>query len=184
MRVATDRAEPGRMNVATDRVDAFVARHLRIGWCALLVFGTLGLVLESLHGFKVRWLVDVSNETRRLMWTLAHAHGTVLGLVHIGFAATLRLGPPATLARLALASSCLSAALVAIPLGFFLGGAFAYAGDPGIGVVLVPIGAAAFLMACAIVALALLPSSAQDRRSDRRAAIVRSRPSNDVPRKK
>jgi hypothetical protein len=149
------------MRSATDDAGTLVARHLRIGWCALLVFGTLGLLLESLHGFKVRWLVDVSNETRRLMWTLAHAHGTLLGLVHIAFALTVRVTALSP-ARLALASSCLSAALVAIPLGFLLGGAFAHAGDPGIGIVLVPVGAIAFLVAVALVARAILKSTASN----------------------
>ena len=41
----------------------------------MAVFGTLGLVLETLHGFKIGAYLDVSNETRRLMWRLAHVHG-------------------------------------------------------------------------------------------------------------
>ena len=52
-----------------------------------MIFGALGLLLESLHGFKVRAYLDVTNETRRLMWTLAHAHGTVLGLGLLALAA-------------------------------------------------------------------------------------------------
>ena len=64
-------------------------RHLRFGWWSLLLFATLGLVLESLQGFKVRAYLDVSNETRRLMWTLAHAHGTLGGLLHLGLAASV-----------------------------------------------------------------------------------------------
>ena len=58
-------------------------RNLRFGWWSLLVFLSLGGVLETLHGFKVGWYVDVGNETRRLMFTLAHAHGTLLALVNI-----------------------------------------------------------------------------------------------------
>ena len=34
------------------------ARHFRIGWWALLAYLTLGIALECLHGFKVRWYVD------------------------------------------------------------------------------------------------------------------------------
>ena len=56
----------------------YARRHIRFGWWSLLVFASAGLVLESLHGFKVRAYLDTSNETRRLMWTLAHAHGTLL----------------------------------------------------------------------------------------------------------
>src|SRR6185436_19638209 len=67
-----------------------IQRHLRVGWWTLLVFLTLGLVLESFHGFKVEAYLKVSNEIRRLMWTLAHAHGTLLGLINIAFAVTVR----------------------------------------------------------------------------------------------
>ena len=68
-----------------------VRRHLRVGWWAILFFLTLGVVLEALHGFKVPWYLNVANETRRLMLTLAHAHGVLVGLLHIAFAATVRL---------------------------------------------------------------------------------------------
>ena len=68
-------------------------QHARLGWWLLLLFLSLGLILEGLHGFKVRWYLDVSNELRRLMLTLAHAHGTLLALVHIAFAFTLRSWP-------------------------------------------------------------------------------------------
>ena len=50
-------------------------RHVRFGWWSLLLFTTFGLILEVFHGFKVRAYLDLSTETRRLMWTLAHAHG-------------------------------------------------------------------------------------------------------------
>src|SRR4051794_6786004 len=63
----------------------YVRSHLRFGWWSLLLFLTLGMVLEGLHGFKVAWYLNVSTQTRRLLWTLAHAHGTALGLVHIAF---------------------------------------------------------------------------------------------------
>ena len=67
----------------------FTRRHLRFGWWSLLGFLILGLALELLRGFKVGLYLDVPNETRRLMWTLAHAHGALLGLVHIAFAVSL-----------------------------------------------------------------------------------------------
>src|SRR5882724_2082352 len=47
-------------------------RNLRFGWWSLLVFLSLGGGLEILHGFKIGWYVDVGNEMRRLMFTLAH----------------------------------------------------------------------------------------------------------------
>ncbi|MEM7233599.1 MAG: hypothetical protein AAF517_15595, partial [Planctomycetota bacterium] len=67
----------------------YILRHLRIGWASLLVFLSLGIGLEALHGFKVDWYMEVANSTRREMWTLAHAHGTLISLVQIAFAATL-----------------------------------------------------------------------------------------------
>lgn len=131
--------------------DLLIGRHLRIGWWSLAAFGLLGLVLETLHGFKVGAYLDASNETRRLMWTLAHAHGTLLGLVHLGFAATIRVSALDT-GRLGAASTALMGASVLLPGGFFLGGVPFYAGDPGVGIALVPIGAALAIYAAASVA--------------------------------
>jgi hypothetical protein len=126
-------------------------RHLRFGWWSLLVFATLGLLLESLQGFKVRAYLDVSNETRRLMWTLAHAHGTLLALVHVIFGLTLRAAPPA-MSPLRLISGSLVAASVLLPGGFFLGGVAFYSGDPGLGVLLVPVGGMLLLFAVFLIA--------------------------------
>jgi hypothetical protein len=119
----------------------YVHRHLRIGWWSVFVFLTIGLALESLLGFKVGWYVDTSSSTRRLLFTLAHAHGTLLGLVHIAFAWSLLQLPDWEPGRRALAANCLVVAGVLIPVGFFLGGLWIYAGDPGVGIVLVPVGA-------------------------------------------
>jgi len=124
---------------------------LRFGWWSLATFGLLGLVLETLHGFKVGAYLDVSNETRRLMWTLAHAHGTLLGLVHLGFAFTLRhIEVDGSAVRSS--SSALVGASLLLPAGFFLAGIRFYAGDPGVGVALVPIGAVLMLYAAVSVA--------------------------------
>src|SRR5688572_2310492 len=85
----------------------YVQRHLRFGWWSLLVFLSLGLVLESLDGLKIGWYLEMSNITRRLMWTLGYAHGALLGLVHLGFAASLPLLPGWKPNRLKAASLCL-----------------------------------------------------------------------------
>jgi len=127
-------------------------RHLRFGWWSLLVFATLGLVLETLHGFKVRAYLDVSNDTRRLMWTLAHAHGTLLALIHVVFGLTIRSGLDIAAANQRLVSTALMAASVLLPGGFFLGGVVFYSGDPGLGVLLVPVGAMSLLIAVFIIA--------------------------------
>src|SRR5438093_211298 len=83
-------------------------------------------------GFQVGLYLNVSNETRRLMWTLAHMHGTLLSLVHVGFAATLHLVRGWKPGTRSLASACLMSATLLIPPGFFLGGVVIYAGDPGL----------------------------------------------------
>jgi hypothetical protein len=132
----------------------YVRRHLRFGWWSVLVFLTLGAVLESLHGFKVGWYLNVSNSSRRLMFTLAHAHGTLLGLVQIAFALSLVHLPSWDRSRRNLAANCLLSAGVLIPSGFFLGGVVIYAGDPGLGIVLVPIGALLLFIAVYLTARA------------------------------
>jgi hypothetical protein len=122
-------------------IDPRIRRHLRFGWWTLLVFLSLGLVLEGMHGFKVRWYLDVTNETRRLLWTLAHAHGTLLGLLNLGFAASLASIPRGAARWKEVASRCLLGASVLMPAGFLLGGCVVHDGDPGLGILLLPIGA-------------------------------------------
>lgn len=149
-----DRA--GSVTGPSPRVDLSLVRcHLTVGWWALLVFLTAGLVLEALHGFKIGAYLKLSNETRRLMWTLAHAHGTLLALVNLAFVAAISSLPawPQPTARLA--SSCLIAATVLMPAGFFLGGVFIYSGDPGLGILLVPIGGVFLFAAVLLTALGL-----------------------------
>ena len=119
---------------------ALAGTHLRIGWWTVLVFLTLGALLEAFHALKAPLYVDAENETRRLMWTLAHAHGTLLGLLHIALAVTLTRLPGWGRSR-AMASNCLKAATVLLPGGFLLGGVAVHGGDPGLGIVLVPLGA-------------------------------------------
>ena len=130
-----------------------VERNLRFGWWSLLVFLSLGAILEALHGFKIGWYVDVGNETRRLMFTLAHAHGTLLALVNIAAGLTER-----NMDRFSLRPSVSFAliwAAILLPAGFFLGGIVIYDGDPGLGVWLVPIGALLLFYSVARVAIDL-----------------------------
>ena len=132
----------------TDPIQAGLSRrHLLVGWWSVFGFAGLGLLLEAFHGFKVGAYLDASNETRRLMWTLAHAHGTLLGLVHIAFGLTLVQLPRLQPAAVRMASQALVGASVFLPLGFFLGGVRFYAGDPGLGIALVPVGAVLLLAA-------------------------------------
>lgn len=131
----------------------YARRHLRFGWWSLLVFATLGFALETLHGFKVGWYLSVSNETRRLMWTLAHAHGTLLSIIHILLGVSLYVMPELRERNLALVSASLIAASILLPGGFFLGGIVFYGGDPGpVAAVLIPVGAMCLLIAAFLIA--------------------------------
>jgi hypothetical protein len=123
--------------------EVYVRRHMKLGWWSILVFLTLGISLELMHGFKVDWYLNVGNETRRLMWNLAHAHGVLVGVLHIAFAMTVgTLAADARTAWRRPASVALTGATILLPGGFLLGGIWIYAGDPGRGVLLVPVGAA------------------------------------------
>lgn len=136
--------------------ERLAARHLRRDWLCLLVFLAAGLALESLHGLKVAAYLDLDQSVRRHMWTLAHAHGALLGLTHLGLAATVRAHPHlATCLKGHIASVSLDLASLLLPLGFFLGGLHHYAGDPGLGVLLVPLGGALLLLAALAVLLGL-----------------------------
>jgi hypothetical protein len=127
-------------------------RHLQFGWWSLFAFAALGLTLEGLHAFKVPAYLDVSNETRRLMWRLAHAHGALLGLVHIVYGLALVALPGLGGPNSSLISKSLVGASLLLPGGFLLGGISFYAGDPGLGVVLVPVGAILLLVALFLIA--------------------------------
>ena len=137
---------------------SYSLRHLRFGWWSLLCFLTLGFALELLHGFKVRFYLDVAHETRRLMWTLAHAHGTLLGIVHILYALCLRLFPILDTHDQKPTSMCLIGASFLLPGGFFVGGVVFYAGDPGLGIIAVPVGATLLTLAVFKTALATRPT--------------------------
>jgi hypothetical protein len=136
--------------------EVLVRRHLRWGWSALCAYLAFGIVLEAFHGLKVDWYLSVANDTRRLLWRLAHAHGTLLGIVHLGFAFTLRSGGLAAGRAARLASAALNGATLLLPGGFLLGGVAIHAGDPSRAIVLVPVGAGLLLGAVAWVAWSVL----------------------------
>jgi hypothetical protein len=99
----------------------------------------LGIVLETMHGFKIAWYLDVGNEARRLMFTLGHFHGTMLAIVNIAAGLTIRAIDAFRINRSV--SFALIAAAILLPAGFLLGSFITYDGDPGSGVWLVPLGA-------------------------------------------
>ena len=148
------------MNIDDDsahRIRHLRRLHLLFGWSSLLLYSLLGVGLEVLLAYKVSAYVDWENESRRLMWRLAHAHGTLFAVIHLGFSATVADLPrdwspgPSTLI-----SWLLTAAALLIPVGFFLAGLDAEGGDPGAFIALVPTGALAFSIAAAWTGTGLL----------------------------
>jgi len=141
---------------ASKQIAALQQRHLIIGWLGLLLFLSLGMVLEMMHGFKAGYYLDVQNSSRRLMWTLAHVHGTLFSLIHIAFASSFSSMRFASTGLLNLISKCLIGALVLMPVGFFSGGLWMFGGDPGLGILLVPIGALLLFSGVAMFCVTLL----------------------------
>jgi hypothetical protein len=95
------------------------------------------------------------------MWTLSHAHGTLVALIHLAFAATLGSGAPALSERaLRTASGCLIGAGLLLPAGFFLGGVVVHGGDPSLGILVVPVGAGLLFAAVWITARSIRPHDA------------------------
>ena len=120
-------------------LDRLVRRHFVLGWIFLPAFMLLGLTLETLHGFKVQWYLSVANETRRFLFTLAHAHGVLLGLLNVVFALSLKSVGNVSRAS-TIASGLLVSGSLLLPFGFLLGGVVVYGGDPDLFIVLSPLG--------------------------------------------
>jgi len=118
------------------------------GWVSVAVWMSFGLLLEGLLGYKIpSYLVDIQ---RRELFRLAHAHGTLLGLILIAITlsceyATVRLHRAARI-------SVRTGALL-MPVGFLLAGLSHPEGDPGIAIWIVP--PSAVLVVFGIVSTAL-----------------------------
>ncbi len=121
------------------------------GFTLLAVFLPLGLTFEALHALKVN--VYLASAMRREMWTLAHAHGNLLGILCLAFAALAQRITAHDARRLSIAR-WLVAGAVAMPIGFFLGGVLNSEGDPSLGIALVPIGGVCLLIALVRAAVA------------------------------
>ena len=116
---------------------------LRTGWALLAVSLPFGVTLEALHAFKVPSYLG--SDMRREMWRLAHAHGTLLGVLCLVYAALAERhvaeGKRASIGRQ------IAWGAVLMPAGFFLGGILNSEGDPSLGVLLVPVGALLLIVA-------------------------------------
>jgi hypothetical protein len=115
-----------------------LAASRSFGWWSLLCWLSVGIALEAMHGFKVGWYLDVGNDGRRLQLTLAHTHGTLLAVLNILLAVSLKgVEPVATVAK---AGKLMKWAAILMPLGFLAGGIWSLGDDPGFAIVLVPVG--------------------------------------------
>ncbi len=127
-------------------------RHIRYGWWSLAIFLSMGFFLEACHGLKLGFYLNAESETRRLMWTLSHSHGTLLALVNIAFGASVGSFGGWPDARRRLASRCLIIGSILLPVGFFTGGIVVHGGDPGLSILVVPV--AAVLLIAAVILIA------------------------------
>lgn len=131
--------------------DAAARKALICGWILLAVFLPLGMTLEALHALK--FPAYLRSDLRRELWTLAHAHGTLLGILCLAFASVGERAIADLRAR-ASVSFWLRVGAVLLPCGFFLGGILNHEGDPSWGILLVPVGAACLLVALVRAAFA------------------------------
>ena len=116
---------------------------------SIAVWMTFGLLLEGLLGYKIPgYLLD---QTRRELFRLAHAHGTLLGVLLLAIALVsdrLAITPPRV------AQVALRLGVVLLPLGFLLAGIWHYESDPGFAIWLVPPSALLVIFGLVTIALA------------------------------
>jgi hypothetical protein len=110
--------------------DAQARLHARAGWTLLALGLAFGVTLEALEAFRVSWVV--ADAWRNRLWSLAHFHADAMGLLNLVYR---------PYARGAAESRALVIGSAIIPLGFLLGGLAHTEGDPGLGILLVPVGA-------------------------------------------
>ena len=123
---------------------------MRQAWISLALWIAFGILLEGFRAFRSPAYLD--DAVRRDMFRLAHAHGTLLNFVLIAAALCARL----QLIHLAAMTSLgLRIAVVLLPAGFLFGGLWHLKDEPGLGILLVPIGAVLLLFAAVHVCLTL-----------------------------
>ena len=124
-------------------MDRHSRRLVTLGFLLLGLFLPLGLTLEALHALKVP--VYMESPMRREMWTLAHAHGNLLGILCLLMGSNAeRLLPEESRPGV---SRWLALGAIAMPLGFLLGGVLNHEGDPSLFVLLVPVGGVSLMLA-------------------------------------
>lgn len=131
--------------------------HLRCSLGTLAVFAAMGLWLEAMFGLRLSGWVD--DPLRREFLRLGHAHGGLLAIANLGLSwAMSRLSTPPAWATRVRVAGLLAAVLVG--LGFFGGGIWHAANDPGPLVLVVPAGAMMFL--AAVIAVAIVRPRSHD----------------------
>ena len=126
------------------------AALIRQGWISLALWIAFGILLEGFNAFRSPALLD--DAVRRDMFRLAHAHGTLLNLVLLVAAICARLD----LIRLGRMTSLgLCSAVVLLPAGFLFAGLWHFKDEPGLAILLVPVGAVLLLAAAIHISLTL-----------------------------
>jgi hypothetical protein len=135
----------------TESVDELSKKYGQVavhGWLSLAFWISFGLLLESLMAYKSPAYLE--DPQRRELFRLAHAHGSVLGMVLI-IAAIWARGIGARLSRLAVVALRLGA--VVMPLGFLAAGLWHPDSEPGLAIWLVPAGALPLIFSLTSIAL-------------------------------
>lgn len=134
-----------------DGADELFMKYGRLafqGWLSLAFWMSFGLLLESLMAYKSPAYLD--DLQRRELFRLAHAHGSLLGVVLV-VAAVWAKGISARLSRLAIIALRLGS--VVMPMGFLAAGLWHPESDPGLAIWLVPAGALPLIFGLTSIAL-------------------------------
>jgi hypothetical protein len=123
---------------------------IRQAWISLALWIAFGILLEGFRAFRSSVYLD--DAVRRDMFRLAHSHGTLLNFLLLAAALCARLELIRLGARTALG---LSAAVVLLPAGFLLGGMWHFKDEPGLAILLVPVGAVLLLVTSTYIACTL-----------------------------
>jgi hypothetical protein len=135
-------------NTETNSASPAAGSLITQGFFSVALFMALGLALEGMVGFKSP--AYLGDPLRRELFTLAHTHGTLFGLLLVAAGLTLRafdLELPRS-ARMALRLGALL-----MPAAFFAAGISHPEGDPGPAIWLAPVGGV--LMIYGVIALGL-----------------------------
>lgn len=125
------------------------------GWLSVSLWMMFGLLLEGLLGYKIPTYLE--DAERRELFRLAHAHGTLLGLVLViaGVWLEKKAAPRGALIALRVGA-------IVMPLGFALAGLWHPEGDPGPFIWLVPPGALLVIFGTLALALSARKRSTPD----------------------